>query len=71
MFDLPSLMLFVVASWVLSITPGPDSLYVFTRSIVHGKQAGIVSALGVTVAFSFTRWRPPLVLWWRAFAERR
>ncbi|HEX5691231.1 MAG TPA: LysE family translocator [Roseiflexaceae bacterium] len=49
MFDLPSLTLFVVASWVLIITPGPDSLYVLTRSIAQGKQAGIVSALGVTV----------------------
>jgi threonine/homoserine/homoserine lactone efflux protein len=49
MFDLPSLTLFVVASWLLIITPGPDSLYVLTRGIAHGKQAGLVSALGVTV----------------------
>jgi threonine/homoserine/homoserine lactone efflux protein len=49
MFDLASLMLFIAASWVLIITPGPDPLYVITRGIAQGKQAGVISALGVTV----------------------
>lgn len=49
MFDTPSLMLFIAASWVLILTPGPDTLYVLTRGIAQGKQAGVVSALGVTL----------------------
>jgi threonine/homoserine/homoserine lactone efflux protein len=49
MFDVPSLMLFLAASWVLILTPGPDTLYVLTRGIAQGKQAGVISALGVTL----------------------
>ena len=49
MFDVPSLTLFIAASWVLIITPGPDTLYVLTRGITQGKQAGVISALGVTL----------------------
>jgi threonine/homoserine/homoserine lactone efflux protein len=49
MFDLPNLTLFIAASWLLIITPGPDTLYVFTRAIAQGRQAGIISALGVTL----------------------
>lgn len=39
--------LFVAASWVLIITPGPDLLYVISRGIAHGRRAGILSAVGV------------------------
>ena len=49
MFEVSNLMLFIAASWVLIITPGPDSLYVLTRGIAQGKQAGVISALGVTL----------------------
>jgi threonine/homoserine/homoserine lactone efflux protein len=49
MFDLPSLTLFIAASWVLILTPGPDTLYVLTRGIAQGKQAGVISAFGVTL----------------------
>ena len=49
MFDLMSLTLFIAASWVLILTPGPDTIYVLTRGIAQGKQAGVVSALGVTL----------------------
>jgi threonine/homoserine/homoserine lactone efflux protein len=49
MFDLPNLTLFIAASWLLIITPGPDTLYVVTRAIAQGRQAVIISALGVTL----------------------
>jgi threonine/homoserine/homoserine lactone efflux protein len=49
MFDVTSLTLFIAASWVLILTPGPDMIYVLTRGIAQGKQAGVVSALGVTL----------------------
>jgi len=41
-------MVFVAASWLLIITPGPDMIYVLTRGISQGRSAGIISALGVT-----------------------
>ena len=49
MFDIPSLTLFIAASWVLILTPDPAPLYVLTRGIAQGKHAGFISALGVTL----------------------
>lgn len=39
--------LFVAASWALILAPGPDMIYVISRGMAHGRQAGIVSAVGV------------------------
>ena len=47
MFDLTTISLFAVASILLAITPGPDMIYIATRSIAQGRSAGVVSALGV------------------------
>ena len=41
--------LFLAASWVLIITPGPDMIYVITRGISQGRKAGMISAIGVTL----------------------
>lgn len=38
---------FLAATLALNITPGPDMLYVITRSATEGRAAGIVSALGI------------------------
>lgn len=43
-----SLTLFIIASITLIISPGPDLIYVLTRSISGGKLSGIISAAGVT-----------------------
>ena len=48
MFELHSLILFVTAGLLLNITPGPDVLYIVARSTGQGRQAGIVSVLGIT-----------------------
>jgi threonine/homoserine/homoserine lactone efflux protein len=45
--DLPGLGLFIAAALVLLITPGPAVLYIVARSIDQGRQAGLVSMLGV------------------------
>ena len=42
-----SLLLFMIATVTLNITPGPDMLYVIARSVSQGRPAGIVSALGI------------------------
>jgi threonine/homoserine/homoserine lactone efflux protein len=45
--DITTLALFSVTWFLLTITPGPDMLYIATRSLSQGRNAGIVSALGV------------------------
>ena len=47
MFDLTTIGLFALASILLSITPGPDMIYIVTRSVAQGSNAGVVSAIGV------------------------
>ncbi|HEY9370253.1 LysE family translocator [Streptomyces sp.] len=42
-----SLAAFVLASLVLVAVPGPNLIYIVTRSVQDGRRAGIVSALGV------------------------
>lgn len=44
--DLTTLALFAPFAFLLAITPGPDMLYVMTRSIAQGRAAGLVSVLG-------------------------
>lgn len=45
--DSNSLLLFLIATITLNITPGPDMLYVIARSVGQGRAAGIASALGI------------------------
>jgi threonine/homoserine/homoserine lactone efflux protein len=47
MIDLTTLLVFATASFLLAITPGPDLLYIATRSLTQGRAAGVVSAMGV------------------------
>ena len=42
-------LIFLAASWLLILTPGPDMLYVLTRGAFQGKIPGLVSAAGVTL----------------------
>ncbi len=46
--DLQHLLLFIVAGWLLNLTPGPDVLYIVTNSLRSGARAGIVAGLGIT-----------------------
>ena len=38
---------FLLAGIIMNLTPGADSIYIITRSIAQGKEAGIYSVLGV------------------------
>ncbi|WXL24242.1 LysE family translocator [Ectopseudomonas mendocina] len=49
MFDITSLWLFVLAVFLLSITPGPDMAYVVGQSVANGRKAGVISAAGVAL----------------------
>jgi threonine/homoserine/homoserine lactone efflux protein len=42
-----TLGIFLAAAVALTLTPGPDMLYVASRSLGQGRVAGVVSALGV------------------------
>jgi len=42
-----TIALFLAAGLALNLTPGPDMLYVATRSAAEGRKAGIASALGI------------------------
>ncbi|MGD8779188.1 MAG: LysE family translocator [Ignavibacteria bacterium] len=45
--QIDQLMLFMAAGILLNLTPGPDMIYVATRSASQGRKAGILSALGI------------------------
>jgi threonine/homoserine/homoserine lactone efflux protein len=47
MFDPASLAIFLTATLALNLAPGPDMLYVSTRSLTQGRRAGVISALGI------------------------
>jgi threonine/homoserine/homoserine lactone efflux protein len=43
---MPEIGLFIVASALLTIAPGPDIIYVLTRGVSQGPKAGMAAALG-------------------------
>lgn len=49
MLDSARLGVFIAASLVLLVTPGPAVVYIVTRSIDQGWIAGVVSSLGMAV----------------------
>ena len=46
--DIETLLTFTIASFSLALSPGPDILYVISKSIVQGKKAAILTSLGLT-----------------------
>jgi threonine/homoserine/homoserine lactone efflux protein len=48
-----SLLLFVTGAAIILIIPGPAVTYVVSRSIGHGRSAGLVSAVGIVVGTLF------------------
>ena len=47
------LLLFVTSSIVFLLIPGPAVLYIVSRSVGHGRAAGLVSAMGITTGTLF------------------
>ena len=45
----PLLTAFLVASFVLAVTPGPGVLYIVTRSVAQGRRSGLASVVGVAL----------------------
>src|SRR6201993_5557255 len=48
-----SLLGFALISFGLVLTPGPNMIYLISRSITQGPAAGIVSLAGVALGFVF------------------
>lgn len=53
MLSLTAVFLFSITSLLLALTPGPDMLYIATRSVAQGRRAGLVSVLGVYTGVLF------------------
>ena len=53
MFGIHDFGLFLAAGVLLNLTPGPDTIYILGRSIAQGREAGVASALGVSLGSIF------------------
>jgi RhtB (resistance to homoserine/threonine) family protein len=53
LFDPTRLAAFMLAGIALTLTPGPDTMYVLARSLGQGRAAGVVSAMGIAVGCLF------------------
>ena len=51
MIPLPDLMLFAGAALLMVLTPGPNMIYLISRSICQGRAAGVISLFGVIGGF--------------------
>ena len=51
MIDLHNWLLFAGAALLMVLTPGPNMLYLLSRSICQGRRAGVISLFGVASGF--------------------
>ena len=51
MIPLPDLLLFSGAALLMVLTPGPNMIYLISRSICQGRAAGVISLFGVIAGF--------------------
>jgi threonine/homoserine/homoserine lactone efflux protein len=46
-------LLFAGAALLMALTPGPNMIYVMSRSVCQGRRAGVISLFGVVAGFLF------------------
>lgn len=51
MIPAPDLLLFAAAALLMALTPGPNMIYLVSRSICQGRKAGVISLFGVVTGF--------------------
>jgi threonine/homoserine/homoserine lactone efflux protein len=51
MISTPQFIVFVGAALLLEVTPGPNMIYLISRSICQGRAAGVMSWFGVVLGF--------------------
>jgi threonine/homoserine/homoserine lactone efflux protein len=52
MIPLSGFLLFAGAALLMALTPGPNMIYLISRSLCQGKRAGVTSWLGVVLGFT-------------------
>lgn len=53
MTDINNIIMFIAASAMLGITPGPDNIFVLTQSIANGRKTGVIITLGLCTGLMF------------------
>lgn len=53
MIPISDLLLFGLAALIMVLSPGPNMIYLISRSLSQGKKAGIISLLGIMCGFLF------------------
>jgi RhtB (resistance to homoserine/threonine) family protein len=53
MFGIHDFGSFLATGILLNLTPGPDTVYILGRSIAQGREAGVASALGISLGSIF------------------
>jgi threonine/homoserine/homoserine lactone efflux protein len=53
MIPFNDILLFALAALVLVVSPGPNMIYLISRTITQGKKAGLISLIGVICGFLF------------------
>ncbi len=53
MLDAQTLVMFITASTLLALAPGPDNIFVLTQSLVRGAKAGVAITLGLCSGLIF------------------
>ncbi len=53
MIPIQELFIFILAALMLVITPGPNMIYLISRSITQGRGAGLISLAGIIAGFTF------------------
>jgi threonine/homoserine/homoserine lactone efflux protein len=51
MIPIQDLAIFACAAFLMVLTPGPNMIYLISRSICQGQRAGVISLLGVILGF--------------------
>ncbi len=52
MLSSTGMLVFAGAALVMALTPGPNMVYLISRSLCQGRRAGVISWLGVVVGFT-------------------
>ncbi len=53
MLPFSELLIFAFAAFILVISPGPNMIYLISRSITQGRKAGLISLAGIICGFLF------------------
>lgn len=53
MLDFQTIVMFITASTLLALAPGPDNIFVLTQSMIKGSKAGIIITLGLCSGLIF------------------